>query len=345
VDEPAALASTGGGHGVLARRIVTAAVVLAGLAFVAAQHDVSAAGHAVRTADREWLAVAGVATMALLANQALLHAAAQRATRLPTRAFGATLPAWAAICVNQLTKSGGMAGLGMLVVDGDRRRLRRGAVVAAYAMVATLTELAFAATLGVALLAGWLDGHLTAVEIVASAVFAAYAIARISVMAVAMRSRDTVRRIYAAPRRLLALVRRRPAARSDTHAADELHDALSALRAEPLRWVPAAAHATALEALGVVEMWAVIAAVGGGRSIIVALVAYAVSTMFAIVGVLPAGLGFVEVSLGAVLVSFGLPAPTAVAAVLLYRLVELWIPVAVGALAATRVRRWAVGAR
>ena len=87
------------------------------------------------------------------------------------------------------------------------------------------------------------------------------------------------------------------------------------MRREPLRSLPAAAHALAVEAIGVVELWAVIAAVGGGHSLLLALVAYAVSSMFAIVGVLPSGLGFVEVSLGAVLISYGLPARTAVAAV------------------------------
>lgn len=87
------------------------------------------------------------------------------------------------------------------------------------------------------------------------------------------------------------------------------------------------------------ELWAVIAAVGGGHSLLLALVAYAVSSMFAIVGVLPGGLGFVELSLGAVLISYGLPARIAVAAVVVYRVIELLVPVMIGGLAATRLRR------
>ena len=74
-----------------------------------------------------------LAMIALLANQAMFHAAAQRAARLPTGPFGAVRPALAATFMNQVTKSGGMAGLTMLVADGDRRRLGRGPVVAAYA--------------------------------------------------------------------------------------------------------------------------------------------------------------------------------------------------------------------
>jgi hypothetical protein len=71
----------------------------------------------------------------------MFHAAAQRAARLPTGAFGAGQAGAAATFMNQVTKSGGMAGLTMLVADGDRRRLGRGPVVAAYALVAVLTEL------------------------------------------------------------------------------------------------------------------------------------------------------------------------------------------------------------
>jgi len=321
-------------------RALALAVVAAGvLAFIFEQRALLGDGRAVRTANREWLGVALLAMVALFANQAMFHAAAQRAARLPTRPFGAVRPALAATFMNQVTKSGGMAGLTMLVADGDRRRLGRGPVVAAYALVALLTELAFAGALAAALLVGWLDGHLTGPEIAASIVFTLYLAARVSLVGVAATSRAQLRRIYALPGRLVASIRRTPAWEPDPRPADELYDALAIVRREPLRSLPAAAHALAVEAIGVVELWAVIAAVGGGHSLVLALVAYAVSAMFAIVGVLPGGLGFVELSLGAVLISYGLPAHTAVAAVVVYRVVELLIPVMVGALAATQLRR------
>lgn len=70
----------------------------------------------------------------------------------------------------------------------------------------------------------------------------------------------------------------------------------------------------------------------------VALVAYSTSVVFFIVGVLPGGLGFVEASLGVILAGYGLATPMAAAAVVLYRLLELWLPLTVGAVAARRLR-------
>jgi uncharacterized membrane protein YbhN (UPF0104 family) len=320
------------------RALVIGAVAVGVLAFVVEERALLGAGRQLEGADRDWLGIAVLSMVALLANQAMFHAAAQRAGRLPTGPFGAVRPALAATFMNQVTKSGGMAGLTMLVADGDRRRLGRAPVVAAYALVAVLTDLAFAGALAAALLMSWVGGHLTGPEAVACAVFAVYLAARTTLIGVAATSRSRLRRMYALPARFLALVRRTPAGEPDTRSADELHDALSIIRREPLRSLPAAGHALAVEAFGVVELWAVIAAVGGGHSLVLALVAYAVSAMFAIVGVLPGGLGFVELSLGAVLVSYGLPTRTAVAAVVLYRVVELVIPVTVGAVAASRLR-------
>ncbi len=320
------------------RSLAIAAVVVGVLAFVVEERSLLGAGRQLEGADRGWLAVAVLSMIALLANQAMFHAAAERAARLPTGPFGAVRPALAATFMNQVTKSGGMAGLSMLVADGDRRRLGRGPVIAAYALVAVLTELAFAGALTAAIVISGLGGHLTGPEGVACAVFAVYLAARVALLGVAATSRAQLRRVYALPAHLMAFARRSPAGEPDTRAADELHDALAIIRREPLRALPAAGHALAVEALGVVELWAVIAAVGGGHSLALALVAYAVSAMFAIVGVLPAGLGFVELSLGAVLISYGLSARTAVAAVVLYRVVELLVPVMVGAVAASRLR-------
>jgi len=68
------------------------------------------------------------------------------------------------------------------------------------------------------------------------------------------------------------------------------------------------------------------------------LVAYSVAGLFGIVGFLPGGLGFVEVSLSAVLIGFGASGVTAAATVMLYRLFELWLPVVIGGGLAYRLR-------
>jgi uncharacterized protein (TIRG00374 family) len=110
------------------------------------------------------------------------------------------------------------------------------------------------------------------------------------------------------------------------------------VRRQPRRAFPVAVHAIALEAIGVVELWAAAAAVGASTSLLVAFIGYAVSVLFTIVGFLPGGIGFVEISLGAVLTSYGASIATATAAVVVYRAAELWLPLIIG-FALARVRR------
>jgi uncharacterized protein (TIRG00374 family) len=76
-----------------------------------------------------------------------------------------------------------------------------------------------------------------------------------------------------------------------------------------------------------------VAAVGGGTAVGAAVTAYVLSAVFAALGPLPGGLGVVEVGAAAVLVASGLSLATASGAVLLFRLAEYWIPLAVGGLA------------
>jgi uncharacterized protein (TIRG00374 family) len=90
-------------------------------------------------------------------------------------------------------------------------------------------------------------------------------------------------------------------------------------------------------------LWAALAAVGGGNRPVLALVAYAISALFGVVGVLPGGLGFVEVSTAAVLVSFGVPLGLAAAAVVLFRVWDYWLPAAVGGALAWWVRHRVAG--
>ena len=63
------------------------------------------------------------------------------------------------------------------------------------------------------------------------------------------------------------------------------------------------------------------------------LVTYCLTTTFAIVGFLPGGIGFAEISMGATLHAFGVDAAHTVAAVALYRLFDLWLPLVLGAVA------------
>ena len=67
-------------------------------------------------------------------------------------------------------------------------------------------------------------------------------------------------------------------------------------------------------------------------------VAYAAANIASAIPVTPGGLGVVEVTLVAITVGFGAPRPTAVLAVIGYRIVEYWLPLIPGAIAYLRLR-------
>ncbi|HEX9527339.1 MAG TPA: lysylphosphatidylglycerol synthase transmembrane domain-containing protein [Streptosporangiaceae bacterium] len=68
------------------------------------------------------------------------------------------------------------------------------------------------------------------------------------------------------------------------------------------------------------------------------VVAYAAANIASAIPVTPGGLGVIEVTLVAITVGFGAPRPTAVLAVLGYRIVNYWLPLIPGAIAYLRLR-------
>jgi uncharacterized protein (TIRG00374 family) len=314
------------------------AIALA-LLLIGDRHDIPAVWHQLRSSDWRWVAV-GITVMLLgFVNLGWMHAAARRAVGIPTPTAPLVPVAMSANALNLVVKSGGMAGLGAFTSDGRKRGLARGPVIAAYVLVVTVADVAFTLMLLVALVTIIVDGRFSLIDGIAVALFTVYLVIRGSLLAVAWRSRAAVRRLMSWPSRMLARSRRRPAPVPDNEAADELFDSLGMIRADPRRMVPTTAHACIVDLVGILELWAVCHAVGTGTGLYVAFVAYLVSVLFAIVSVLPAGLGFVELSLSAILVSFGSSVTTAAAAVVLYRLFELWLPLASGGLATLWLRR------
>ena len=246
-----------------------------------------------------------VLTAAWLVNFGLLQSAAQRAAGLPTPTFAVIAPSVAANFLNMITKSGGMAGLAMLLADGRRRGNPRGPVVAAYLLAAAVVEMAFGATLFVAMLVVWVSDRLTSAEIVASIVFAVYLAVRVGILVVAWRSRRLVAAVVRPARAVRRLAATTAAPTERTPCGRRPPRGHVPRATAPARSLPTVAHAVGVAVLGVLTLWAVVGAVGAGHSLIVALVGYSVTVLFTIVGLLPSGVGFVEVSLGAVLVSFG----------------------------------------
>lgn len=297
----------------------------------------------LRSAHPGFVALALAVSVVGVANLAALHHRAQLAMGLTPR-FGSSLRAGAAAqFLNLVTKSGGMAGLAAFL-GGRTARPARSRVVVAYLLATLLGQLSFAAVLGASLVIIWMNGKLTPADIAATVVFAVILSAIVAGMVAGLRSPEALARLQALPARLArrarALVGRPGAAPA---AADErahdLYEAVQVLVRRPRAAAAATAHAFGVELLGAMLIWSVLRSVGERPSAELAMVAYAVSVLFAIVSFLPGGLGFVEAGLGAVLVSYGIAGPVAAAAVVLYRLFELWVPVAVGAWAAQSLAR------
>ena len=343
VQEGAALdASHAPEGGATGRRLLSALVLLATAGIVVAnRRDLPAAWRALRHARPAWVALAAVLGGAGLVDVAAEHVAAQRTMGLRPRAWLIAPLAWAARFLNLVAKSNGIAGLVLFRSRARREGRPEAPVVAAYLLATVLDPLAFAAVLAVAfvLLVG--QGRFSPLDAVAGVVFVAYLLVTVGTVVAALRSRRAVRALYELPGRIGRRLHGAPqpvgAATVDHHNADELYEAVAVLRHRPRSlWAPGLA-ALGVDLLGVAQLWAVLMAVGAHPGVELPLVAYAVSTLFGIVGIVPAGLGAVEVSLGAVLVSYGVAMGPAAAAVVLYRVVELWIPLAVGGLAASRL--------
>lgn len=81
---------------------------------------------------------------------------------------------------------------------------------------------------------------------------------------------------------------------------------------------------------GVLSMWAALHAVRTDATLVTALFAYTVSTMLQIAAPVFQGLGIVEVSVIYLLERLGIPLPQAIGATLLYRFVDVWLPVVLG---------------
>jgi uncharacterized membrane protein YbhN (UPF0104 family) len=120
-----------------------------------------------------------------------------------------------------------------------------------------------------------------------------------------------------------------------TATADGVEEALHQLRqADPLLLVGLVGFLV----FDQLAFWASFRAVGASPDLAVIWIAYLIGQLGNWIPV-PGGIGGVELGLVGALVLYGLPAVTATAAVLLYRVIELWIPSVMGLAAFAQLRR------
>jgi uncharacterized protein (TIRG00374 family) len=305
------------------------------------RHEVPKTWRALVTAQPLWCAAAAAVMLTWMVNDTLLQRATLRATGVELPVGKVAVGAAVAHFLNLTTKSAGMAGLAAMRAEARRAGMPERSVTAGYLLAGILTQLAFAVALAASIVVMAVGGRLTTAELGVTAVFALYTGGQVLIMVTAARNRDRLRSVFRVPARVVAFVRRKPPTDGFTRtdaAADELFETFQKVRGSPRALAPAMIHALATEVIAVAILWSSAHAVGASVRPLDALVGYSVAGLFAIIGFLPSGFGFVEVSLGAVLVGYGAAAGTAAAAVLLFRVFELWLPVVIGAALARRLR-------
>lgn len=323
---------------------VVTVIALVGL-LVAYRRDIPAAARAIVGAHPGWLGALFALALVGVACVGLLYRSALRATRAEVAGGDSVALGIAAYAVNLVVKSSGLAGVAVFTRHARSRRLTQGPVVAGYMTATFLNHFAFAAVLVAAIVALVVRGRFTVLDAVATAVFAGYLAIHILAAWAALRRPGFLRRIYSAGARLNAWARRaasrpaRPATGTHLDTADELRQALLVLRDRPGAAMRASLWALSVDLVHVVWLWAALKAVGSPAGLDAALVAYGIATLFGIVGFLPAGLGFVEVGMAATLASYSVPVPEAAAAVVLFRVAELWLPLAAGGVASRILAR------
>jgi uncharacterized protein (TIRG00374 family) len=322
------------------RRVAAVVVtVLAAWFVITNRAELADALSAVGQADGRWLAVGTMLAVAGMANKGMLQAAAQRAAGLDAPPLSLVPVTAAAGALNDVAKSSGVAGMAVFVADASRRERAAGPTVAAYVLARIAGDLAFCVTLLVSLQLLASSGHLSPTDIMAAIVFALMVVSKLMLVVAAVHSRRSVRRLFSLPARVAALLRRRTMSTAWESAADDLFDATKLIGRRPQGCLLVEAHALATELIGIAVLWASMAAVGIAVHPIVPVVGYGVAVLFANVSFVPGGVGFVELSLGAALVQFGTPGTDAAAAVLVFRLFDLWLPLAAGAWCARGMRR------
>lgn len=111
---------------------------------------------------------------------------------------------------------------------------------------------------------------------------------------------------------------------------EEVVSDLAALAREPTRLALIVAGCGATTLGAALALWASIAAFGGNTSFVTVTVVTMVGGTLAAAAPTPGGIGAVEAALIGGLAAFGVPAAIAVPAVLLYRVLTVWIPVFIG---------------
>jgi uncharacterized protein (TIRG00374 family) len=214
--------------------------------------------------------------------------------------------------------------------------LRRGGMPAveiarktvAFFLLTSVPNVGTLVVVGAGLAAGVLPGHASLPLTLIPALVAAGAIAATLALGPILGRLETRIRDRAAKS---AVVRLAPALRAT---ADGVEDAVAHLRTgNPMLLVSLFGYMV----FDILALWGSFRAFGFAPQLTIVWIAYLIGQLGNLVP-LPGGIGGVELGLIGMLILYGLPAATSTAAVLLYRVLELWIPAVLGIVAFVQLR-------
>ena len=270
-------------------------------------------------------------------NRGLQARSSFRLVELPATLSAMTGVAASSYATNKVVKSGGTAGLVPFLAHADREGQCRARVVAAYVSTKLAETVSLCALITVAVAASAATGGLHGTALFGAIASAGYALV-VGIGVVLLASRRSVIEALARTGRRAADQCRRAIGRPVTApgpsaAASELADALGRLRRDPRAAVPLVLTAIGGKLLGFAGLLLVFSGLGVHLGVATALLVYTLTLMASLVGPLPGGIGVADASLGALLVANGVSAPQAAAAVVAFRLLDLWLPLLAGGIA------------
>lgn len=314
-------------------RIVLLLVVAASVAVFARSHagQLAQVARATGSIDPTLVTFGVIVSILGIVNRGALNRAAHRAVGLEVQIAPMVVTAAVGYAAQKLVKPASAAGLAVFVSHG-RRRGHRGATVAA---ACTLAATAALAALGVSLVATICvlvaQDELTGWWVIAAGAFGGYAALLAAAACLSCRPGRAAGRLWGLAARLPGC----SSIRSDECAPPPaLLDAVAAARRRPGQVIRTVGHAVASKALGATMLMLAAMATGARVDIVDLIVVYATALAASTVSLLPGGLGAVEASTAALLVSRGVEWDRAMSAVAVFRVFDLWLPVLVGAVVA-----------
>jgi len=268
-------------------------------------------------------------------NRGLQARASFRLVELPASLSTMTSLSAASYATNKVVKSGGAAGLVPYFAHAEREGHCRARVAAAYISAKLAETISLVVLISAAVASSWAAGGLHGTALFGAIGSGVYAlVVGLGVVLVASR-RSIVERAErlghaVATRGRRVLGKPEPVHTGHASAAGELSDALGRLRRDPWAASPLVLTAVAGKLLGFVGLLLVLSGLGIHLSVATALLVYTLTLMASLVGPLPGGIGVADASLGALLIANGVGAPMAAAAVVAFRLLDLWLPLLAG---------------